>query len=366
MKIEVLIYIYLAICVSMILFNFACILVLHGRDERLQRRSAGLEKQILAQEKLLEEGSEIGKDHKRYLKRKMLHATGMMEFDQTMEKLYQSCPELASKYLEAMHPVFEDLSFSYSRRDTMKISYFAYLVEKYGMIRGRAKDGITETMLSLLQDPSIYCRENALSAIYSVGDCNCVVRALQIMDDGNRFHHPKLLTDGLMSYAGEAEELADALWNSYGSFSAEMQCVILDYLRFRGIRKDKDILKVLTDDGTDDEVRFSCIRYFGKFPNETAYPILLEYAKHPDRQRWEYASIAVSSLASYPVPHTLEVLKECLHHPNWYIRLNASKSLRSFHLSYTDLIDVFDGADRYAREITQYMIDEEKAKENRR
>lgn len=34
-----------------------------------------------------------------------------------------------------------------------------------------------------------------------------------------------------------------------------------------------------------------------------------------------------------------------------------------FGLTYTDLIDVFDGSDRYAREILQYRLDQRNAKQ---
>ncbi|EJW93539.1 hypothetical protein EVA_18353, partial [gut metagenome] len=79
--------------------------------------------------------------------------------------------------------------------------------------------------------------------------------------------------------------------------------------------------------------------------------------------RWEYAAISATALSNYPGEQTIKALKGAMNNPSWYIRLNAAKSLESFHLTYQDLIDVMDGKDRYAREILQYQMDLEQAKE---
>ena len=86
-------------------------------------------------------------------------------------------------------------------------------------------------------------------------------------------------------------------------------------------------------------------------------------AEDTKEQRWEYAAIASSALVLYPSQQSIELLKRNLNNSNWYIRFNASQSLEQFGLSYTDLIDVFDSNDRYAREILQYRLDQRNAKQ---
>lgn len=117
------------------------------------------------------------------------------------------------------------------------------------------------------------------------------------------------------------------------------------------------MIQLLAGSLRDDEIRFSCIRYFGKYPYEPAYPILLSFADCPQDQRWEYAAIAATALASYPGEHTVEVLKKALNSSNWYIRFNAAQSLERFQLTYLELSDVMESGDRYAREILQYRMD---------
>ena len=79
--------------------------------------------------------------------------------------------------------------------------------------------------------------------------------------------------------------------------------------------------------------------------------------QRPQQQRWEYAAIAGTALASYPGERTVEVMKKALTSSNWYIRFNAAKSLESFQLTYLELSDVIESNDRYAREIMQYQVD---------
>ena len=61
-------------------------------------------------------------------------------------------------------------------------------------------------MYTLLRESSIYCRENAMQALYT-GDCDCIMKALKILDGGESFFHEKLLTDGLLEFTGDHEAL---------------------------------------------------------------------------------------------------------------------------------------------------------------
>ncbi len=363
MQIETLIYAYLAICCSMIVFNCVCVFVFRRRSRVLHRHSSHLEEQIRSQMDRLAAGESVEESHQMFLQKKLRSTGNLLAFDETMERLLERCPEEAWRYLREISSVFTYLAMENHYRSAMKTVYFAYIVKRYRIIEGKSIHVIMELMRKLLQEPSLYCRESALQAIYSSGDCAAVVQALQTVDESGRFHHAKLLTDGLLNFRGEQRELADALWRSFDSFSVPMRVVILDYIRFSGGEKHEELLQLLADRRQDDEVRFSCIRYFGRYPYEPAYPLLLSFAERAEDNRWEYAAIAATALSAYPGEHTVEVLKGALNSSNWYIRFNAAKSLESFHLSYLALSDVMEGNDRYAREILQYRLDMKNARE---
>ena len=196
-----------------------------------------------------------------------------------------------------------------------------------------------------------------MQALYTAGDPAVLVRALRIIDASSLYYHSKLLSDGLLNYTGDTRELADALWEAFDAFQPWMQVTLLNYFRYSSGAYCEKIHALLNDPAQDDEVRFACLRYLGRYPYPPAYADLLRYATPSENARWEYAAIASSVLASYPGAETAAVLERNLYHPNWYIRFNASKSLEQLGFGYRDLIDVIEGHDRYASEILRYRFD---------
>lgn len=363
MNVETLIYAYLAICTSMIVFNCACIVVFRRRNAELKKRSDRLTEEILLQIQRLKSGDSAEERHKELLQKKLQWANNLMVFDETLERLLQKEEESVWNYVREISPVFTYLAVKNKYHDVIKVTYFAYVIKKYRIIEGKPVHVVLEVMMKLLQEPSLYCRENALQAIYSCGDCGCVLRALHEVDESGKFHHGKLLTDGLLRFSGDRKQLTDALWKAFDRFSVSMRVVILDYIRFSGGAMQEELLQLLADSRQDDEIRFSCIRYFGKYSYEPAFPILIALVENKENKRWEYPAIAATALAGYPCERSIEVLKRKLNSSNWYIRFNAAKSLERFRLSYLEVSDVMEGNDRYAREILQYQIDMEHVRE---
>ena len=52
----------------------------------------------------------------------------------------------------------------------------------------------------------------------------------------------------------------------------------------------------------------------------------------------------------------MQALMEAMHSGNWYVRYNAAVSLEAHGLSYSDLIELVGGRDRYAREMLTYRL----------
>ena len=69
MKIEIMIYAYIAICISMILYNIVYVIILKHREKALGTNSAKLEKVILDELERIKSGDEISESHKKFLKK---------------------------------------------------------------------------------------------------------------------------------------------------------------------------------------------------------------------------------------------------------------------------------------------------------
>ena len=367
MFVQILIYVYLGICAGMILFNIATALLSRRREHRSFRDGIRLELTVSRELDRLAETGAVSERHLRFMERRLRRVNGMAAFDAALERLCVRRPELTRSYLTALNGVTITLAEDYCRRDEIEAAYFPYIIRKYRLLDGQENEALKTMLLDLLHESSIYCRENAMQALYTSGDAQIIVRALRIIDASSLYYNTKLLADGLLNFNGDKTQLAEALWAAFEDFKVWMQVTILNYFRFSSGAHCERVLALLNDGARDDELHFSCLRYLGRYPYPPAYADLLRYATPSENARWEYAAIASSVLASYPGAETAAVLERNLYHPNWYIRFNASKSLEQLGFGYRDLIDVIEGNDRYASEILRYRFDmralEEKGKE---
>ena len=358
MSVEILIYVYLTVCVGMIAFNIVTVVLSRRRRMRSFCTSIRLELKIADEIDRLAETGAVSAAHLRYIERKLRRVNNMVTFDAAMERLRLRRSEaLVRAYLTALDGVFITMAEDYCRRNEIEAAYFPYIIKKYRLLGGRDDKVMEEMLLGLLHGPSIYCRENTMQAIYTAGDPELVVRALRVVNTSCYYYNSKLLADGLLNFQGNKQALGEALWAAFEGFQPWMQVTLLNYFRFSSGEYHTRVLALLNDDTRDDELRFSCLRYFGRYPYAPARSHLLRYAAPAVGVRWEYAAIASSALASYPGDDTAALLERNLYHPNWYIRFNASKSLEQLGFGYRDLIHVIEGHDRYASEILRYRFD---------
>ena len=360
MKVETLIYAYLAICGAMIIFNIVCVFAFRRRDKNLTVYSDMFTKTVGEQIRRLEAGGQVEKKHCDMLMKKLGRVDYLMALDETLETMYRENPLAVSKYIQSLSSVFVCLALEYGKKSTLKATYFPYFIKKYKVFHNHNISVVSDVMLEMVRQPSLYCRENALQALYSIGDCDQIIKALKIIDRSGYYHNAKMITDGLTTFDGDLKRLAEKLWHFYMTCKEEMKVAILNYFRFRSGDHCERMLEIMTEPDQSQEICYACIRYFGKYHYEPAYPFLTAYAEYDRDGRWEYAAIAVSALANYPCDKTVDILKRQIHSHYWHVRCNASESLQCMGLGYEELIDVFEGTDRYAGEILRYRLDQKR------
>ncbi|MBR5808942.1 MAG: hypothetical protein IKY39_02390 [Clostridia bacterium] len=363
MKIEIMIYVYIAICISMIAYNIIYIFILRHRERALASNSQRLEEILNKQIDILKNDGKISDEHKDYLCRELDKTAGITAFDKALEKIYENEPELCERYLVETFSVFEVLTHRYISKDTLKIAYFPYILHKYKILKHYESERLIGSLLELLRSVNVYCRENTLKAIYSMQRPELVVSALKIIDKNLSFHHPKLICDGLFEYKGDKQILKEKLLQNFSEFSIQMRVNILNFFRFSSIRCDDEMMFILKNEKENNELRFSAIRYFEKFPSDDARPVLENLAENLEGRPWEYQAISTSALKSYPGDVTFRILVKNLSNHNWHVRQNSAISCERLGYSYYDLINVFDGEDRYAREMMRYHLDKRSAED---
>ena len=109
---------------------------------------------------------------------------------------------------------------------------------------------------------------------------------------------------------------------------------LLDFIRFKSGDYCENMLGILLDDSKDRELRFSAIRYFGRYPYPPVRQPLLAAVTDLNPLNWEFAAISAASLARYSGDDVVEALSQAMHSGNWYVRYNAAASLAAHGLSY--------------------------------
>lgn len=358
MKIEILIYAYLAVCTAMIIFNIVCIFLFSYKDKAI---SSGRHDFIRLIRPELEKDF-VSSEHKEMLLKRLVHVNELMSFDRSLEMLLRAAPVKTREYLQRLDTVFIRLTEEYSKKSEVQAAYFPYLIYHYGLFRGKDHPQVNSVLMSLLSSPSVYSRENALEAIYSFGNPDTVVEALLLIDNNGYYDHRKLITDGLMNYAGDSRELAHKFIDHLNRFSLDMQIAVLDFIRFKISDFCEEMYDFLSNK-YDSEINYCAIRYFGRNYYEPAYDKLISFVENEDDIQWEYTAISCQALGIYPGERTAELLKSKLSSRNWYVRLNAAKTLHRLGLEYVDLIDVIQGDDRFASEIMSYQFAHKKIQE---
>ena len=358
---EVLLYGYGIVCLSMLAFNVLYGLHLRSDDRRMDAKAEIIRRHVTEQLERLQENPSgpaqtIQASHLAWMRRRLSHVNYLLAFDRILNEL-DNQDENYQSYMKQMQPVFLYLATAYWKRENTQAAYFCYFLARHKLRRHMEMDQIQQVMLSYLQKDSLYCKINAWKALCSFGSPSAIVKALQELSAGEASQlHEKVITEALLTYTGDPGDLIETLWARLEGFSVSTQRAILDYIRFQSGGYGGRMLEILRDDRRDKELRLSAVRYFGRYPDPAACPLLLEFLQDRDPTHWEFAAISATSLARYDGQEVADALLRAMNSSNWYIRSNAASSLEAHGLSYEDMLQVLGGGDRYAREMLTYRL----------
>ena len=133
MKVEILIYAYLAVCASMIAFNIACIIVFRRKDRKINSCKVNFAEEI----KRCIENNGVDGQHRKFLTKKLRRINNLMAFDKTLEELFPENPDEIKRYIDGLSPVFVYLSLEYLKKNKLQAAYFPYISENTGFAAGR-------------------------------------------------------------------------------------------------------------------------------------------------------------------------------------------------------------------------------------
>ena len=353
MGVEVLIFGYSLVCLSMLVFNLMYSTYLRSGEHRSRRRSGRIADTVgpVLEQETLPEG------HMARMEGLLSHVRDLLAFDEYLQALP---PAQAASYLPRIAPVFPRLADRYIKCDEIQGAYFSHFIAAWGGFLGEARGKLTPKVAQFIRQKSLYSKVNALKALCALGDGKALLDALLWLvrdEDGRLQIHEKVVVEALLTYRGDTHAFITLIWLRFEQFSVPAQRMLLDYIRFQSGDYRDELLGILTDEKRDKELRLSAVRYFGRYPDDRAREVLLQFASDGDPARWEYTAVAASSLAGYPGRDTTGALTAALRNPNWHVRYNSASSLEQLGFTDEDLLGTAAFDDRYAREMLAYRLE---------
>lgn len=360
MSFSYLIYLYVLICVSLILFEIGWLIYFSAREKLQNKRSSMYENFIRERCDLLASGRNIqpieGKERKR-IRKILVNPHKIMALALAFQHVKSDYPD---QIKAAVAEIDEEALFIMNRiSKRTKIASNVYLLKLFADMTsytGKDRPGeLIEYQFRFITDPSVFCRTYAMEVLFAVGKAEDLHRAVLILSEKALFYHPKVLMNGLMTFRGDHYILSLLLVRDFERLSEDYRIAVLEYFRHRSPFIGSFLIEFLTGNYSID-VKCTTLRYFRKYPIPEAKSVIMGFLKDDSDSSWETAAIAAKALSAYPDPDVKALLKERLSHPNWHVRRNSAESLVSIGLSVSEHNEIMSGSDRFARDILEYNL----------
>ena len=354
MIVNIVLYIYSFICILILLYTIGYIFYNSYQIKSVENKVSHYQEEIMKEIESIKAKKELDKTYLKGLKQKLKKSSELVCFQRALENLEKE-NVYTKMYIKELEDVAEYLAWSYSKKENMQKAYFAHFFAQFNYELWR-KENFLYIFISYLDNSNIYVRENVLHAMYASGKEQWIIKIFQLLSDEKCFHHFKLIGDGLMEYPGDKKELTQSLWRSHDKFSNSIQRGVVMFITQVSDQFKDIFLEEMQKPTTDLELRLSYIRYFRKHQYEPAESVLCDFLLDKTAEV-ELRIVSARTLGAYESNKTINALKNALSDINWYVRFNASESLVELQVSSEDLKEIFDGEDKYAKEIIQYQME---------
>jgi len=345
---ENILYIYLIVFISILFFDVVCIFYRKASKIKMKKTESKIQEFINK-----EDLKNVSLKHINKLKSKLKKTNYLIAFTNIVDLMDVNQREV---YLMNLKSVFLYLTPYYERKEVILQTYFVHFLKDYSFIYSDNNNIIIKYLKECTLSSSIYLRETALKALYKIGDINYLREVFFNMNYLNINHHHKLITDGLLTFDKDVDELSKMLIEELDNYNENFKIASINYFNYKKIECQKALYDLLVKDNESKEVKISCIRYFTNVKYKGVVPLLYEFI-NDDRNNWEYSVVAARALSNYKSKESTEVLIKAIHSQNWFVRNNAAESL--IKITSRDYLDkvISKLDDKYAIDALKYKLD---------
>ncbi len=176
-------------------------------------------------------------------------------------------------------------------------------------------------------------------------------------DDG-RFHPIHMLLRERQYYSGDQQIPFSQykyvfVLERFHRYQPYLQESLLDFFRMNHWDVAALCMRLMQDPKTNQQVHYTAMRYFAKFPCEASDAFFLRVLAEPN-QPWLDQMLAIQGLAQNHSPAVRTAIKAKITSPDWYVRLNAAEYLHQHDLTQQEIDEILALRDRYSAEILRY------------
>lgn len=341
----IIIQLYIVICIALLAFDIVFLLVKNRKTQVLYPKNTKFEKEIRQEIRFYENNGAFSEGFLDELPRKLEKVSNLITLisvirdDEKMKKIF-------SRYIFS-------LVDEYAKRSQSERAYYAYVVSLLDYEQASSLVTFTGKFMDFLDSNSIYTFSNAMNALYHFGQTNLVLQGLDKVDARGEFYHKKLLIDGLLNGNMNFQEFNPLVEQRFLTYGPYLQASLLDFFRMNHYDVKELCMELILDHSTEEEVYYTAMRYFGKYPCPESEQYFLAVLKDPETQ-WVPQMLAIQGLSHADDPETRNVIRSLITSRDWYVRVNAAEYLYSHNLSHQEIYQILSQRDQYADEILLY------------
>ena len=342
----IVIQIYIIVCIALLVFDICFLFLKNRKKEVFFPKNEKLEKQILDEIGAFHQQGKFSSDFETTLSRKLNKTQNLI----TLMTILEENP----KFKEKFRPIIFDKIDEYAKKSDYEQAYYTYVISTFDYENVEIFGSFAVQFIKFLDSKSLYTFVNTMEAIYAFGQDNLLLQALDKVDQREGFYNQKLLVDGLLSAKVDFDSFNQKLISQFPTYSDTTKAALLDYFRYNGAEISDMCLAILNKPNVENEVRYSAMRYFTKYQNESANAYCLQLLKNEETE-WVEQMLSIQILSKSNHPFAYSTIKEKIYSQNWYVRLNAAKYLYDCHLNQTEMYEILSKKDKYANEILLYV-----------
>ena len=344
--------IYILLCAALIIFDLAFLAVKNIKKYEFYPRNKKLESRIRNEIVLRREFGSFSPNFLSDLNQLLSKTQNLITLHSELER--------APYAAEWFRPVVLAQIGSYIKKTDYEQAFYIYVVSIFDYSKEPIPAQFANQFLTFLDSKSLYTFSNAMNALYRFGQINLLLLGIDKVDQRGKFYHKKLLTDGILASRVDQAELTQHLVERFFHYSSHVQDCLLDVFRMGKGDASALCMSLMTNTEIDEQIRYSAMRYFIKYPDNFSRSFFVHKLKSSDAP-WIEQMLSIQAMGPYDDKDAYELVKTKATSPHWYVRTNAVEYLHHHGITREEIAEILQTQDRYAGEalLYQYRDDHE-------